>query len=67
MGKPNKEYVVPLWEKTNLTVYEAAAYSGIGADKLTERIASLFCGMERNDLLSEKNLMSFWTKHTQSN
>lgn len=36
MGKPNKEYVVPLWEKTNLTVYEAAAYSGIGADKLRE-------------------------------
>jgi len=36
MGKPNKEYVVPLWEKTNLTVYEAAAYTGIGADKLRE-------------------------------
>ena len=33
MGKPNKEYVVPLREKTNLTVYEAAAYSGIGAAK----------------------------------
>ena len=24
------------WEKANLTVYEAAAYSGIGADKLRE-------------------------------
>lgn len=36
MGKPSKDYAVPLWEKTNLTVYEAAAYSGIGADKLRE-------------------------------
>lgn len=36
MGKPSKEYTVPLWEKVNLTVYEAAAYSGIGADKLRE-------------------------------
>ena len=36
MGKPSKDYAVPLLEKTNLTVYEAAAYSGIGADKLRE-------------------------------
>lgn len=26
MGKPSKDYAVPLWEKANLTVYEAAAY-----------------------------------------
>ena len=25
MGKPSKDYAVPLWEKANLTVYEAAA------------------------------------------
>ena len=36
MGKPSKDYAVPLWEKANLTIYEAAAYSGIGADKLRE-------------------------------
>ena len=36
MGKPSKDYAVPLWEKANLTDYEAAAYSGIGADKLRE-------------------------------
>lgn len=29
MGKPSKDYAVPLWEKANLTVYEAAAYSWI--------------------------------------
>ena len=34
MGKPKTEYVVPLWEKTTLTVYEAAALTGVGADKL---------------------------------
>lgn len=27
---------VPIWEKTNLTLAEAAAYSGIGINKLRE-------------------------------
>ena len=27
---------VPIWEKSNLTVEEAAAYSGIGINKLRE-------------------------------
>ena len=27
---------VPIWEKSNLTVEEAVAYSGIGRDKLRE-------------------------------
>lgn len=27
---------VPIWEKTNLTLEEAAAYSGIGTGKLRE-------------------------------
>ena len=27
---------VPIWEKTNLTLEEAAAYSGIGKNKLRE-------------------------------
>lgn len=27
---------VPIWEKSNLTVEEAAAYSGIGINKLKE-------------------------------
>ncbi len=36
MGNPNKEYAVPLWEKTTLTVYEAVALTGIGSDKLRE-------------------------------
>lgn len=27
-------YEVPIWEKSNLTIAEAAAYSGIGQNKL---------------------------------
>lgn len=30
------KYEVPIWEKSNLTLEEAAAYSGIGAGKLKE-------------------------------
>lgn len=29
-------YTVPIWEKTNLTVGEASAYSGIGQNKIRE-------------------------------
>lgn len=71
MGKPSKDYAVPLWEKANLTVYEAAAYSGIGADKLrerpTERIASLSCGTAQSGSSKGKSSMSFWKEPIQSN
>ena len=30
------EDTVPIWEKSNLTLKEAAAYSGIGVNKLRE-------------------------------
>lgn len=30
------KYEVPIWEKSNLTLKEAAAYSGIGINKLCE-------------------------------
>ena len=30
------KYEVPIWEKSNLTIEEAAAYSGIGMNKLRE-------------------------------
>ncbi len=33
---PYKTIEIPIWEKSNLTVEEAAAYSGIGAPKLRE-------------------------------
>jgi excisionase family DNA binding protein len=30
------KYEIPIWEKSNLTLEEAAAYSGIGINKLRE-------------------------------
>ena len=62
MGKPSKDYAVPLWEKANLTVYEAAAYSGIGADKLRES-----CGTAQSGSSKGKSSMSFWKEPIQSN
>ncbi len=32
----NTKHEVPIWEKSNLTLEEAAAYSGIGTSKLRE-------------------------------
>ncbi len=29
-------YIVPIWKKSNLTVGEASAYSGIGRNKIRE-------------------------------
>ena len=34
---------IPVWEKTNLTLEEAAAYSGIGINKLRELTNSDDC------------------------
>ena len=38
-----KSIEVPIWEKTNLTVEEAAAYTGIGINKLKEMSNAEFC------------------------
>lgn len=35
---------VPIWEKSNLTLDEAAAYSGIGKNKLRELSDESNCG-----------------------
>lgn len=32
----NRKGEVPIWEKSNLTVEEAAAYSGIGVNKIKD-------------------------------
>lgn len=36
MKKEERYMYVPLWEKANLTLEEAAAYSGVGINKLRE-------------------------------
>ena len=35
-GSARKSRKVPIWEKSNLTLEEAAAYSGVGINKLRE-------------------------------
>lgn len=35
---------VPIWEKSNLTLEEAAAYSGVGINKLLEITNNERCG-----------------------
>lgn len=37
------KFDVPIWHKTNLTVEEAAAYSGVGVKKLRETTDSEYC------------------------
>ena len=57
MGKPSKDYAVPLWEKANLTVYEAAAYSGIGAD-MRGWIRFVMRRLEQQKSLRSRNYLS---------
>ena len=42
-GGGTKSRQVPIWEKSNLTLEEAAAYSGIGINKLREMSDSKDC------------------------
>ena len=39
-----KNNTVPIWEKSNLTLEEAAAYSGIGVNKLRQITNDENCG-----------------------
>lgn len=57
---------VPIWEKSNLTLEEAAAYSGIGVNKLRQLSDNkdckfvLWCGSKR--LLKRKLLDDYLSK-----
>ena len=48
MTKQEKDSRVPLWERMNLTLEEAAAYTGIGTDKLRELSNREMCIRDRN-------------------
>lgn len=66
MTKQGKDNRVPLWERMNLTLEEAAAYTGIGTDKLRELSNRESCdfvlwvGTKR--LLKRKQLEEFLIK-----
>ena len=63
--KPDK-YEVPLWHKSNLTIDEAVAYSGIGRGKLYDMTSQedcpfvLWIGSKR--LIKRKRLEDFLDK-----
>ena len=62
-------YEVPIWEKSNLTLEEAAAYSGIGINKLRELTNDnncrfvLWCGSKR---LIKRKLLDAYLEKTYS-
>mgnify|MGYP002610257462 FL=1 len=66
MTKQEKDNRVPLWERMNLTLEEAAAYTGIGTDRLRELSNRESCdfvlwvGTKR--LLKRKQLEEFLIK-----
>ena len=63
------KYEVPIWEKSNLTLEEAAAYSGIGINKLREITNQrgcyfvLFIGTKR---LIKRRLLDAYIEKTDS-
>ncbi len=66
MNKQEKDRAVPIWERANLTLIEAAAYTGVGTDKLRELSDDESCdfvlwvGTKR--LLKRKKLEEFLEK-----
>lgn len=66
MNKQEKDRAVPIWERANLTLIEAAAYTGVGIDKLRELSDDESCdfvlwvGTKR--LLKRKKLEEFLEK-----
>ena len=63
MTNDEKELEIPVWLKANLTVEEAAAYTGIGMNKLRELSDDESCDfvlwIGRKRLLKRKKLEEF--------
>lgn len=63
MANDEKELEIPVWLKANLTVEEAAAYTGIGMNKLRELSDDDSCDfvlwIGRKRLLKRKKLEEF--------
>ncbi len=66
MTKKEKDQLVPIWERRNLTLDEASVYTGIGVDKLRKISNSddcdfvLWVGTKR--LLKRKQLEDYLDK-----
>ena len=60
---------IPIWEKSNLTLEEAAAYSGIGINKLREISNDEPCRFVLwvgNKRLIKRRLLDEYIEHTYS-
>ena len=60
---------IPIWEKSNLTLEEAAAYSGIGINKLREISNDESCRFVLwvgNKRLIKRRLLDEYIEHTYS-
>lgn len=63
MNKENKREIVPVWEKTNLSLEEASAYSGVGTGTLRQLTDHPDCDfvlwVGRKRLIKRKKLDEF--------
>lgn len=69
MNQEDKKIEVPIWEKANLTVEEAAAYSGIGRNKirqLTDRDGCTFVLWIGSKRLIKRKLFDEYIERTYS-
>lgn len=66
MNKVERQELVPVWEKSNLTLEEAAVYTGIGMNKLRELSDSDSCDfviwIGRKRLLKRRKLDEYLEK-----
>lgn len=66
MNKEKQQELVPIWKKSNLSLEEAAAYTGIGVNKLRELSESDSCDfviwIGRKRLLKRRKLDEYLEK-----
>lgn len=65
--KKKKPYV-PVWEKANLTIEEAAAYSNIGINTLADRVRDPLCPYalyvgKRKSVIKRKEFEKYMSTH----
>lgn len=67
MTKAVQNNTIPIWEKPNLTVEEAAAYTGVGINKLRDLSNSKTCDfvlwIGKKRLLKRKKLEEYLEKN----
>lgn len=63
-----KQQSVPIWEKLNITVEEAAVYSGVGTHKIRELMCESDCDFvlrigRRKTLIKRRNFEDYLMNH----